>query len=251
MNNVYCKIQAGVAWFHIPLSESGHVSAWFTTRHEEAEGSDSRNLPSLFAERFEEDGMSAANLAFLKQTHGNDIITVKSSTGGVLGEGDGLITGLGNVPLAIRVADCLSIQLYDPVSGAIGNLHCGWRSGAKNIITLALAKLIKKYGFHPESAKIVMMPSISQKNFQVGDDVYHAYADNIDGMKRFFIEDGAGKWLFDLRGMAMEMLKRGGIKEENIIDIDLCTYENENHFYSYRRDGAGTGRMTALIYKVK
>ena len=65
----------------------------------------------------------------------------------------------------------------------------------------------------------------------------------------YFETDIDGGWWFNLRGIAKDILKRSGIKDENIIDINYCTYHNDDLFYSYRREGDNTGRMLAVIYK--
>ncbi len=247
----YLEERGGVRYFYVPLAENGEAAVWFSTVDGEL-CDPNLGLQNEFKEILKSYGGPVQNIARMRQVHGNTVLTVNEDRqeGGVIGEADGLITNLSGTPLQANVADCLSIQMYDPSSGALANLHCGWRSGAKNIITLALTKLIKQYGFEPENSTVSLMPSICKERYQVGDDVYSAYTDNIDGMEPFFDEDDEGKWLFDIRGMAKEILRRGGIKTGNIIDLDDCTYDKADLYYSYRRDGAGTGRMVAILCKM-
>jgi len=249
----FLKTESGIRYFEVPLDESGTVKSWFSTRSGEKKP-DSENLDGPFLSVLFNKGVETARIVSLKQVHGNEVITVKDEMlpgkiVSAIGIGDALISGMGHTPLVIKVADCLSLQLWDPSSGAIANIHCGWRSGAKNIITLTVAKMIKLYGFKPDTAMATLMPSISRENYQVGNDVYRAYVDNIEGMEIFFDQQRDGLWLFDLRGMALDLLKRTGIRDENILNIDLCTFKNSDLFYSFRRDGKSTGRMLAVIAK--
>jgi YfiH family protein len=249
----FLKNENGIRYFEVPLDKDGAVRSWFSTRSSEKEADDG-NLDEPFLSVLSNKGVDTARIVSLKQVHGNGVIIVRDEMlagkiENAIGIGDALISGLWNTPLVIKVADCQSLQLWDPSSGAIANIHCGWRSGAKNIITLTVAKLIKLYGFKPDMAKAVLMPSIGRENYQVGNDVYRAYVDNIDGTEKFFDRQRDGSWLFDLRGMALDLLKRTGIRDESISNIDLCTFKNSDLFYSFRRDGKSTGRMLAVIEK--
>jgi YfiH family protein len=246
----------GTKYFEVPLDENGRVRCWFSTRSggKKSYNPDREDFDGPFLAVLSKKGVDINRMVSLKQVHGDGVIIVRDEmlsgqNEGDIGIGDALVSCLGRTPLVIKVADCLSIQLWDPLSGAIANIHCGWRSGAKKIITITVSKMIKLYGFKPDTAKIVLMPSISREKYQVGNDVYRAYVDNIEGMEKFFVRNRDGSWLFDLRGMALDQLKRAGIRDENIMNIDLCTYKNRDLFYSFRRDGKSTGRMLAVIEK--
>jgi YfiH family protein len=245
-----------IRYFMVPLEENGRVKCWFSTRSGDKKpyNPDEEGFDGPFLAVLSKNGVDITRMVSLKQVHGDGVIIVRDDmlsgqNEGEIGIGDALVSCLGRTPLVIKVADCLSIQLWDPSSGAIANIHCGWRSGAKNIITITISKMIKLYGFKPDTAKIVLMPSISRENYQVGNDVYKAYIDNIEGMEKFFERKRDESWLFDLRGMALDQLKRTGIRNENIFNIDLCTYKNSDLFHSFRREGKSTGRMLAVIEK--
>jgi copper oxidase (laccase) domain-containing protein len=53
-------------------------------------------------------------------------------------------------------------------------------------------------------------------------------------------------WFFDPSGCARDQLLECGIDERHIFSADLCTASHAQ-FCSYRRDGAGAGRMAAVI----
>ncbi|MBN2134105.1 MAG: polyphenol oxidase family protein [Acidobacteria bacterium] len=252
----YLKIIDDLGYFEIKDQGRQGVTIWFTTRfgHQPGDLEHIKEFPQNFLNMMQAGGVDPEKRVVLKQVHGNGIVQVNrledgSHLSGIIGIGDALITDLPDVPIVIKVADCLSIQLWDEKSDGIANIHCGWRSGAKNIITLTLTKLQKFYGFNPETAHAVLMPAIGKDNYQVGQDVFKEYTENIDGMEDFFSENNDGTFMFDLRGMAKEMLLRAGLKKENNIDIDLCTFERHDLFYSYRREGSSAGRMFAVIIR--
>jgi hypothetical protein len=252
----YLKIIDDLGYFEVRERDKGEIIVWFSTRfgHQPGDIEHIKEFPLNFVNMMKSEGVDPEKRVILKQVHGNGIVQVNrledgSHLSGIIGIGDALITDLPEVPLVIKVADCLSVQLWDENSDGIANIHCGWRSGAKNIITLTLTKLQKFYEFNQETAHAVLMPAIGKDNYQVGQDVYNEYTGNIDGMEEFFTENNDGTFMFDLRGMAKEMLQRAGLKKENIVDINLCTFERHDLFYSYRRESTSAGRMFAVIVR--
>jgi YfiH family protein len=252
----YLIEENGKKYFKIPLNTKGSVNCWFSTKSFAVIGSgcNTGNADNPFILFLSSKGVTTDRMISLKQVHGNGVIAVNEEmlsigNGGEIGIGDALISDLPGTPLMIKVADCISIQIYDPDSGAIGNIHCGWRSSAQNIIGQTISRLRELYNFNPGKARALMMPSISSMHYQVGKDVYEAFVNSFDNMKRFFNQQGSEKWLFDLRGAALMLLLGTGIDCVNVIDLNLCTFNRPEMFYSYRRDGNSTGRMYAVIEK--
>jgi|GEM_PF-908838 len=256
----YLKEKEGIKFFEVPLEKNRSVKAWFTTKWLTKPMKKFRmtDYEAQLVKLLEIMKLDVEDLIFLKQVHGNGVIDIqKDESGsvmrGVVGIGDALITNIKNVPLVIKVADCVSIQLWDPTSGAIANIHHGWRSGAKNIVGRTISDLRSLYDFKAETAKAVIMPSITQSNYMVGNEVFREYVQNIENSDGFFKPEVDGGWWFDLRGIAKEMLLSEGIDGENIIDLDFCTLIHPALFYSYRRDaefdGDNVGRMYAIIMK--
>jgi len=56
-----------------------------------------------------------------------------------------------------------------------------------------------------------------------------------------------GKWLADLYQLARINLAQLGV--EQVYGGGFCTFTDSQRFYSYRRDGAATGRMASLIWR--
>ena len=88
-------------------------------------------------------------------------------------------------------------------------------------------------------------PAISQLSFEVGKEVKSQYlSKNENFMSCFnFLND---KYYLDLYDAARIVLKSLGVK--SISGGDRCTYNEPDHFFSYRRDGQKSGRMAHLIW---
>ena len=83
-------------------------------------------------------GFSPENLVLAHQTHSDTVRAVtKADCAGpdhhAYPACDALITNDPGVALAVFTADCTPILLYDPVTGAVGAVHAGWRGTAAGI----------------------------------------------------------------------------------------------------------------------
>ena len=144
---------------------------------------------------------------------------------------DGLVTNMRNVVLCTKVADCISLLLYDPINHAIGNIHSGWRGTLQKISDNGVRKMVELYGTDPAKLICVICPSIRQDHFEVDEDVYDKYY--IDSVR-------CNTWL----------LEQLGVKVENIIDSELCTVCYSSLINSYRGniDGEKQYRNLAMIW---
>ena len=76
-------------------------------------------------------------------------------------------------------------------------------------------------------------PSISQDNYEVGPEYVARFTDIDPAYANYFAEaDKQGHALFDLKQFTIDRLTKAGVKAEN---LGLCTYPDEERFYSYRR----------------
>jgi copper oxidase (laccase) domain-containing protein len=82
--------------------------------------------------------------------------------------------------------------------------------------------------------------------FEVGDEVRQAFVDQQADTAAAFTATGDGKWLADIYQIARLQLSALGVSA--VYGGGCCTVSDPQRFYSYRRDGAATGRMATLIW---
>lgn len=172
------------------------------------------------------------NYYILKQIHSNkvfDIINIPKNY-----EGDGLITNKSNIALVTKSKDCNSIFIIDTKNKIIGNIHSGWKGTLKSIITIAINQMKEKYNSVSKDIKIVFNPSIRECCFEVDNDVYDLFIKKYKD-KSYYQKVG-NKYHINLVKIIKDEVKKLGIKEENIIDNNICTLCNRKLFNSHRNN---------------
>lgn len=177
---------------------------------------------------------------WLRQTHSD--IVVPAIDENREKEADASFSDQSKQVCVIQTADCLPILLSHKKGKQVAAIHAGWRGLAKNIIAKTLSAL--KYPSQEFLAWIG--PGISQQHYEVGDEVRDVFIKmNIDN-QHAFIPSINERWLANLPAIAISQLKNAGINE--IYGGDMCTFTNDKQFFSYRRDGVGTGRIVSIIW---
>lgn len=183
-------------------------------------------------------GLDEKMASYQKQVHGDVIRKVESF--GNCGESDALITTQKNLGLVISSADCPAIFIYDPVQEIIAAVHSGWRGTEKKILKKTIKQLKENYLSDPSNLVCYIGPSISQKNYEVGEEV----ASKFD---KSFVRVSKNKFYLDLTGANLQMLIDSGVNKNNIQTSRLCTFEYENLLHSYRKYGLESGRALGVI----
>ena len=167
---------------------------------------------------------------------------------------DGLVTNLKEVSLSLRFADCTPIYLYDPVKNVIGNIHSGWKGTAKKIALEGVKKLVDKYESNSKDIIACIGPAIGKCHFEVDEDVKNIFENTFSYLNindkiilKGKIKEGKQKYFIDTNLINRKMLEEAGLKEENIIESNICTVCNSNLLHSYRADKEKSGRNTAII----
>ena len=160
---------------------------------------------------------------------------------------DAIVTNQPGVLVAVETADCVPILLLDPVRGVSAAVHAGWRGTLGGIVPKTVAVMQNRFGCSLRSIRAAIGPSIGVCCYEVNGPV-------LGPLKRSFpywaevVEDVKGtKAHLDLRGFNRRQLEEVGIGPARIETVNLCTACHPDLFYSYRRDGAGTGRMSSGI----
>jgi hypothetical protein len=159
-----------------------------------------------------------ASVCYMKQVHGSTV--VRSDCEGVH-EADALLTRERSLALVVRTADCMPITLYSDALDTAGVVHMGWRSARDGIL--------EKISPDMTSFKAVAGISLRKCCYEVGRDFL-----GIEGFKPF-IEERSGKLYFDPVSFAKGSLMGLGLKEENFLDLGVCSYCSPSGFFSHRR----------------
>ncbi|PIW69038.1 MAG: peptidoglycan editing factor PgeF [Ignavibacteriales bacterium CG12_big_fil_rev_8_21_14_0_65_30_8] len=182
--------------------------------------------------------LSSENIALQKQIHNTNITEVKK--GGIYEDSDALITKEKGIGLAVSSADCSTIFIYDKLNKVIAAVHSGWRGTAKKILKFTLDKLTADFDSSPSNLIVFIGPSISQKNYEVGNEVAEQFDDK-------YLQKKADKFLLDVSAVNYDILLNYGVKKENIEKSQLCSFEENNLLHSYRRDAKISGRALGVI----
>lgn len=181
-------------------------------------------------------------IKWLEQVHGT--YCVDASTLESVAQADASFTHCPEVVCVIMTADCLPVLMCNKHGTHVAAAHAGWRGLATGV----LAETLKHFP-NPSDVLIWLGPCIGPAYFEVGEDVRAQFALQSDRHLSAFEATGKpGKYLANLPQLARVHLHELGVAEAHIYGGDFCTYGQRSQFYSYRRDGANTGRMASLIY---
>lgn len=158
---------------------------------------------------------------------------------------DGLVTNDPGVALLVFTADCTPILLHDPVTGAVGACHAGWRGTAQAIAAKTVEAMTREYGSRPEHIHAAIGPNIAQCHFETGDDVPQAMRNAFGPEVEAFIERRGEKFYLDLKAINAMVLRRAGV--QNIEISDQCTYCQCSRFWSHRQTKGERGSQGAII----
>ena len=159
---------------------------------------------------------------------------------------DALMTNIAGLCIGVSTADCIPVLLYDPVHQAICAIHAGWRGTVQRIVEKAVKKMAAVYGTLPCELIAQIGPGISLDSFEVGDEVYDAFAK--EGFPMELISKKMGeKWHIDLPECNRRQLLSTGIPSDHIAVSPVCTFQQPDTFFSARRLGINSGRIFSGI----
>jgi YfiH family protein len=161
---------------------------------------------------------------------------------------DGVMTRCRNLCIGVSTADCIPILLYDKLHHAAAAVHAGWRGTVRYIARRAVETMSQTFETLPEDIMAVIGPGISLKNFEVGQEVYDAFAASGHDMNALATK--YEKWHINLPLSNKLQLVSTGVKPANIIVSGICTYDAVDDYFSARRLGIASGRIyTGIILR--
>jgi YfiH family protein len=187
---------------------------------------------------FNELGIDQGRVSFQRQTH--SVFSNNVSEPKFFEESDALYTNTKNNFLAISIADCIPVFLYEPEKKIAVGIHSGWKGTLNKITTVTIEKLKKDFYINTENIFAYIGPGISLQHFEVGKDVFDLFENDVKEIRN-------GKYFLDLKKHNYLQLISLGIQSVNIEVSDYCTYKEKDLFHSYRRDKDKSGRMIGVI----
>lgn len=185
------------------------------------------------------ESLGVSNIVFPNQTHSNKVLEVTKDSFHKNLDADALVTNEKDIALAILHADCQACFFYDPEYKVIAIAHASYKNLSKGIYKNTIDFMEEKFNSRPENILACISPSICEKHSEIKD------------FEKIFPKDF---WqyqvkpnFFDLKKMALDLLKESNITEDNIEISNDCTYLDEENYFSVKRDHK-TGRHGSFIF---
>jgi len=212
-------------------------------------------------------GAQDLRLVSLLQFHSDAILHFKTAPTEPA-RGDASVTKNAGLLLAVQTADCVPILLVDPKNRAVAAVHAGWRGTLARIVEKAIGQMQMQFGSKSADLLVAIGPAIGGCCYEVGTEVAAAFSGQFADAAEFFDELRTGdepnplqwmnmmppghqpppkKVLLDLRKANRAQLKAAGVPGKSIFVCDLCTGCRRDLLFSYRKEGAESGRMMAVI----
>lgn len=202
-------------------------------------------------------GTGLGSFVFAQQVHGAGVHVVTAADRGrgartaadAIPGADALVTADPGTVLAILVADCVPIVLYDPAAHLLACVHAGWRGTVARAAAAAVGAL-RGLGSRPEDLIAGIGPAIAPADFQVGPEVAakveRAFGASAGTLLR---PDSDGRWRLDLWAANRLTLGEAGLASEHIHVAAVPTGPGPGQFYSHRA-AAPCGRF-ALVARLE
>ena len=170
---------------------------------------------------------------------------------------DAIITNIPGFCIGVSTADCIPLLLFDGRRRVACAVHAGWRGTVQRIAEKAVAAMTACYGSQPSDVVAQIGPGISLKSFEVGQEVYDAFAAEgfcMEEISRLMPSsqgiENEKKWHIDLPACNRLQLLEAGLQNEQIHTLPVCTYEQHADYFSSRRLGIHSGRIfTGIMLK--
>jgi len=159
--------------------------------------------------------------------------------------GDAVSSASAGVGCAVRTADCVPVLIADQRTGRVAAAHAGWRGVVRGIVTSTVKSLLQQ-GCQVKDLLAAVGPHISVTAFEVSEDVAHELSQAVPDVDAVVRKPGA-KPHVDLRKLVRAQLVAQGLENAAVDDVHGCTVSDPELFFSYRRDGAVSGRHLSAV----
>ncbi|MBI4594882.1 MAG: peptidoglycan editing factor PgeF [Candidatus Tectomicrobia bacterium] len=186
---------------------------------------------------------------FPKQIHGNNIVILDDYSERINASlpADGLISNLKGGCIGVLTADCLPLILVAPEKKCVALVHAGWRSSFGGIAKKAVDMLKARFGANPRSILVGIGPCIRVCCYEVGAELADFVKQRFPDQNELVIPgNGTVRVFLDLVKFNLLTLFEEGVSPENTFDCNLCTYCQQDLFFSHRAQRGPTGRQAAV-----
>lgn len=179
-------------------------------------------------------GVGSDHLISPYQVHSPDVLTVNAPWSQADNrEADALVTTTPGLAIGVSTADCGPVLFADAKAGVIGAAHSGWKGAVTGILENTIVAM-EAIGARRSRITAVLGPMISQNAYEVGPEFKKRFVNQRPENSSFFrASERPQHHYFDLPSFILGSLSGSGIGRYR--SLDLCTYGDEERFYSYRR----------------
>ncbi len=179
-------------------------------------------------------GVAPENFLSVYQIHSPNVVVADAPwAASERPRADAIVTRRSGIAIGIGTADCGPILFADAQAQVIGAAHAGWRGAFTGVLEATITEM-ERLGARRERITAAAGPMISQRNYEVGQDLIDRFLEADKDNARYFVPAARpGHAMFDLPGYVVDRLKRAGVAQ--IENLGLCTYADPAQFYSYRR----------------
>lgn len=192
-------------------------------------------------------GVAPAALCTVSQVHGDAVVEAPPPQAGdavppPCAEADALWTARPGQAVAVKVADCVPVLLWDPSTGRVAAVHAGWRGAIAGLPGKVVAEWGRTGGV-PARVRAAVGPCIKACCYEVSADLAARFVAAFGpGAAR---PSGAAVHL-DLVHAVRASLVGAGVPAGAVEVVGGCTACDPRYF-SHRRDRGRTGRQLGFI----
>jgi len=212
-------------------------------------------------------GASDLDFVSLHQIH-SDVVRIFDATPSKQCKGDALATNRKGLLLGVRTADCSPVLVVDPKKRVVAAIHAGWRGTLARIVAKTIGQMQMEFGSEAKDLLAAIGPTIGGCCYEVGTEVAADFSAKFSNASEFFDELRTGdepnplqwlnmmppghqpppkKVLLDLKKANKLQLLEAGVLEKNIFVTELCTSCDVDRLFSYRKEGAMSGRLLGVV----
>lgn len=180
-------------------------------------------------------------------------------------EADGLISDGLKQALWVASADCTPVLIADRNTKQVAAVHAGWRGTALSIVPIALQCFLDNNS-QLSDLRVAFGPAISGEVYQVDEEVAIKVGQTLlpNSLPSDVIleelwqmnpcpllpDSQPNKVRLDVRFVNRLQLEKMGLHPEQIAIAPYCTYQQPEHFFSYRRTQEKAVQWSGIVSNV-